>query len=266
MGGYAGWRFLQRTLDQQAETHARAPAAQRDETYFRENIGKITSAVDLVKDRRLLGVALAAFGLSDDLPNQAFIQRVLESPVAEGRSFVNRLADKRYVELAASFGFADGALPRNLEHGFADEILSEFRARRFEEAVGQQDESMRLALALKRDLSTLATSGQSDEAQWFRVLGTPSLRKVFETAFQLPSSFGTLDLDRQVDILRTRTKRAFGEPGIAQFSDPDRIDRLARNFFTSEQVSQIQSISGRAAALTLLQSAQEGMAARLGRR
>lgn len=260
-GGYAGWRFLQRTLEQQAETHARTPAAQRDETYFRERIGQVTSAAELVDDRRLLSITLAAFGLSDDLPNRAFIQRVLESPAGESRSFVNRLADKRYTELASAFDFASDAAPRNQEPDFADKMLSSFRARRFEEAVGQQDQSMRLALALKRDLSALASSGQSEEAQWFRVLGTPSLRKVFETAFQLPTSFGALDLDRQVDILRMRTKRAFGEAEIAQFTDPEKLERLARNFFTSEQVSQIKAISGQAAALTLLQSAQENMAA-----
>jgi len=264
-GGYAGWRFLQRTLEQQAETHARAPEAQRDEAYFRERIGQVNSAADLVKDRRLLRVTLDAFGLSDDLPNRAFIQRVLESPVGEGRSFVNRLADKRYVELAETFGFAEETTPRNREPGFAETMLTSFRARRFEVAVGQQDESMRLALALKRDLSTLAANNQSKDAQWFRVLGTPSLRKVFETAFQLPASFGAIDLDRQIDVLRTRTQRAFGSPDIAQFTDPEKIDRLTRNFFTSEQVSQIRSISGQAAALTLLQSAQANMTALRGR-
>jgi len=260
-GGYAGWAFLQRTLDQQAQTHARAPAAQRDETYFRARIGQIGSAAELVEDRRLLRVTLAAFGLLEDLPNRAFLTRVLESPTEERRSFVNRLADKRYVELAEAFGFANGAEPRNRETGFADTMLKSFRARQFEEAVGAQSESMRLALALERDLSRLASNGQGEEAQWYRVLGTPSLRKVFETAFRLPTGFGAIDIDRQVDILSERTRRAFGDAGLAQFADPAKREQLTRTFFASEQIGQIQMISGHAAALTLLQEAQASMAA-----
>lgn len=259
-GGFAGWAFLQRTLEQQAESHARAPAAQRDETYFRQQIGQIGSAAELVEDRRLLRITLTAFGLQDDLPNRAFISRVLDSPTEERRSFVNRLADKRYLEMAEAFGFANPSGPLNREAGFADVILESFRARQFEAAVGEQDESMRLALALRRDLSRLAADGQSEEAQWFRVIGTPSIRKVFETAFRLPTAFGALDVDRQVEVLRERTRRAFGESGLKQFADPAALDRLTRSFFVGEQIGQMQAISSQATALTLLQSAQASMA------
>ncbi|KPQ07025.1 MAG: Protein of unknown function (DUF1217) [Rhodobacteraceae bacterium HLUCCA12] len=259
-GGYPGWLFLQRTLDQQAQAHASAPAAQRDETYFRQTIGQIDSARDLVNDRRLLRVSLAAFGLVDDLPNRAFVERVLDSPTDQRGSFVNRLTDKRYLELAAAFGFADMTGPRHRDPAFADRILASFRERQFEAAVGQQDESMRLGLALERDLKRVAQGGQSEAAQWLRVIGTPSLRTVFETAYRLPSGFGALDIDRQIGILRDRTQRAFGDPGLEQFADPEKRDLLTRRFFVGEQIGQIQAISTQQTALTLLQSAQAGMA------
>lgn len=265
-GGYTGWQFLQRTLEKQSTAHATTRTAQRDETYYREKIGQISSAEELVKDRRLLRVTLAAFGLADDLPNRAYITRVLESPTENDpesgkRSFVNRLADKRYLELSKAFGFGDGDTPLNKAPGFADKMIANYHARQFEVAVGEQDQSMRMALALQRDLRELAGSDQSENGKWFRVLGTPALRQVFETAFNLPKSFGTLDLDRQADIMRTRTQRMFGDSSVSQFSDPDQVNLLVRRFFVGEQLSQIQSSGVQSAALTMLQSAQANMVA-----
>ncbi len=260
MNGYAGWRFLQRTMETQAENHARAPMAQRDEAYFRDTIGRIGSAAELVADRRLLRVALTAFGLADDLPNRAFVQRILESPLDEPRSFANRLADKRYAEFARAFGFADEGGPKTTEPGFAEKIVKAFHARQFEFAVGEQDTAMRMALALQRDLGELAASDRGDEAKWLRILGTPNLRKVFEAAFQLPQGFGQIDLDRQVTILSERTRRVFGEGGVGQFVEPEKMSALIRRFFVGEQLREIQAQSGPSAALTMLMESQANMA------
>lgn len=264
--GYVGWRFLQRTLDKQQAAHAAAPAAQRDEAYFRERIGSIKTAEDLVADRRLLKVALTAFGLQDDLPNRAFIQKVLESPAKESGSFVNRLSDKRYQQLNKAFGFGDTYVSWNQMDGFADKTLRTFRDRSFEIAVGEQSESMRLALSLERDLADLAGQKSSEATRWYTVLGTPNLRKVFETAFMLPSSFGTLDIDRQVEVLRSRTAKLTGSDDIGQFTDPTKMETLVRRYFLSEQVGQIQnSMQYGSGALQLLQQGQSSLRSLLGR-
>lgn len=254
-GGYAGWRFLERTLDRQEASHAAAPAAQRDEAYFRQTIGQIGSAADLVADRRLLRVALTAFGLAEDLPNRAFIQKVLESPTGERSSFVNRLTDKRYLELAQAFGFGGPGVPHTRNPAVVEGILQRARETRFEEAVGEQDGSMRLALALQRDLARVAAQASTEETRWYTLLGTPSLRSVFETAFGLPREFAALDLERQIDILRSRTERLTGEPDLGQFTDPEKMDKLIRRFFVGAQLAANPVAVPGSAALTLLQTA-----------
>ncbi len=259
-GGYVGWRFLERTLERQQAQHAATPAAQRDEAHFRKKIGQIDNARALTNDRQLLRVALTAFGLEEDLPNRAFVQRVLESPTSERGSFVNRMADRRYQAMAAAFGFGEAEGPRTREPDFADRILEQYRGRSFEAAVGAQDGSMRKALALQRDLADIAQREGSDRAHWLRVLGTPNLRSVFETAFALPSAFGAQDLDRQVDIMQQRTRAAFGEPSISQFADPDKREALIRRFFVGEQISQVSTMSSSGTALTLLQAGQASAA------
>lgn len=255
IGGLAGWRFLQNTLDRQQAAHARAPAALRDEAYFRAKIGGVRSAADLIGDRRLLKVALTAFGLQDDLPNRAFIARVLESDTTNRSSFAARLADKRYLELARAFGFADPMGPAIARPGRVDAVLQRAREMRFEADLGAQDETMRLALAMQRDLRQLAAQPISENAKWFTVLGTPSLRKVFETAFNLPSAFGALDLDRQVEVLRARTSRLTGREDLGQFADPTQLEALTRRFFVGAQVAEGAAATPGSAALTLLRAA-----------
>ncbi len=69
--GYVGWRFLERTTETQRVAFEKSPELLRDLEYFKENISKATTAEDLVNDRRLLRVALGAFGLEDDLGKRA---------------------------------------------------------------------------------------------------------------------------------------------------------------------------------------------------
>ena len=56
LGGFAGWRFLERTLDTQMSAFTESPAVKRGSDYFKEKIGQISSAKELVEDRQLLEV------------------------------------------------------------------------------------------------------------------------------------------------------------------------------------------------------------------
>jgi hypothetical protein len=236
VGGYAGWQFLKRTMEAQQAQFVRGPALQRDAAHFRERIGEITTAEELVKDRQLLRVALGAFGLDDDLPNRFFIRKVLEEGTLERRALANRLSDTRYRELSEAFGLGPGATPGGRDPGFADRILAAFETRQFERAVGLQNEEMRLALNLTRDLSRLAGRETSERAKWLTVLGNPPLRQVFETAFGLPKGFGLLDVDRQVEVMETRARAVFGDAGVTQFAGPERMEGLIRRYLLRAQV------------------------------
>jgi hypothetical protein len=63
LAGYSGWAFLNRTMDSQKSAFNESNEIKRDTEYFKENIGSVESAEDLMSDRRLLSVALGAFGL-----------------------------------------------------------------------------------------------------------------------------------------------------------------------------------------------------------
>ena len=256
IGGYGGWRFLNRTLETQQATFANTAQTRRDTEYFRERIGRIETPEQLVADSRLLRVALGAFGLEADLPNRFFIRKVLEEGTLEPRSLANRLGDKRYADLSRAFGF-DLGVPNTGLSDFPDRIMRAYETRQFEVAVGGVDENMRLALNLRRELAELADRDSSERAKWFTVLGTPPLRQVFETAFGLPKAFGVLDLDRQLGVLQQRSRGAFGADTVAQFADPDKLEQLVQRFLVRAELDggSLSATTRGSAALQLLQGA-----------
>ena len=250
--GLSGWRFLQRTMEAQSDVFDRRPDLSRDTAYFEANIGKINSAEDLVADRRLLRVALGAFGLQDDINNRFFIRKVLEGGVLNQGSLANRLGDDRYREMAKAFGFGDLVIPSSKLSDFPSKIVNRYRQQQFELAIGQQNEGFRLALAATRDLPNLASGGESDQTKWFKMMGRPPLRSVFETAFGLPRSFGRLDLEQQLGVFQDRASRFLGVRTFSELSDPATVDKLVQRFLLQSETKQQQTTGSASVALGLL--------------
>lgn len=96
-------KSVQRTL-------ANAQVA-REQTYYRENIDKVTSVDDFLNDQRLYAYAMKAYGLEDMTYAKAFMRKVLESDVTDENSFVRKLTDQRYLQFARAFNFkSDGTV------------------------------------------------------------------------------------------------------------------------------------------------------------
>lgn len=252
--GYAGWTLLNRTMAKQTDAFVKSPEIKRDEDYFRANVGKVNSAEDLVKDRRLLKVALGAFGLDADLNNKAFVEKILKSATLDPKSLANKLADKQYLKLATAFGFGDYATPRSKISDFPDTIISAYRARQFEAAVGTADGDLRLALNAQRELATLAKNTSSDTTKWFGILGNTALKQVFTKALGLPAGIGAIDLDQQLKAFQDKADTVFGDRTVAQFTDTAKVETLIRRFLVRSQADANSSLNNSgAAALAMMQ-------------
>ena len=251
--GLVGWQFLKATRETQQNTFNASKELQRDTDYFAANIGQVKSAEDLVADRRLLSVSLTAFGLQDDLPNKYFIQKVLEEGTLDRSALANKMADDRYKDLSRAFGFDNPAGPRTQLSAFPDEILGKYRSQEFEIAVGSQDENLRLALNFERNLPELAQTSRQSDVAWFRVMGTSALRKVFETALGLPSGFGQLDIDKQLEVFRDKSQSRFGASEISEITEsPEIMEKVIQTYLLQTQVQQSASIGASQVALSLI--------------
>lgn len=257
IGGYAGWSFLQRTMATQQAAYQAAPANKRDEMYFREKIRQVNTAEDLVGDRRLLKVALTAFGLESDIDSKAFLRKMLQDGTVKQGALANKMSDKRYRDFSAAFGFGDLAVPRNKASDFADKILAQYRTKTFETAVGDQDQSLRLALNAERELGTLAAKTSSEDTKWYTLLGNKPLREVMQTALGLPSSIVGLDIDRQLDTFKARARSTFGKETVSQFADAETMTKLVRTYLVRSELSGVTSTySSAGTALQLLSLSQ----------
>lgn len=252
-GGIIGWRFLQRTYQGQFQSFSSSAVNERETKYFLDNIGKVKTAEQLVSDRRLLQVALGAFGLEGDVDNRFFIRKILEDGTQADDALSNRLADKRYREFSDAFGFGPGAVRKTVLVTNMEEIAQASLSARFEITVGQSDETMRISLYAQRELSDLAKSGSSTDTKWFDLMGLPPLRKMMETALGLPPSFAQLDIDKQLVEFKSRLFRLTGSDDLAQFSDQMAVEKLTDTYLTRSQIAGLQStISPAQTALILL--------------
>lgn len=250
-GGLAGWTLLKRTATRQKQMLAADPMVARATGYFRKHIGQTRDGGDLVSDYRLLSVALGAHGLEADIGNKAFLRKVLQSAQSDDKSLVNRLADKRYQQLARAFGYDRGDQTVS-SAGFGDRVATLYLEREFERRVGAGDPNLRLALNAQRELRQMAGRSSSETTLWYEVLGNPPLRKVFEQAFGFTPAYGKLPIDRQLAEFTTKAKALFGSSSFAAIGTEKNIDKLVQNFLTRSQLMESAAASPYATALTLL--------------
>ena len=159
--GVAGWNFLQSTYDRQYDAFVQSGQLKNESEYFAEEIGKVTSSDDLLNDRRLLQVAVKAFGLEEEINYRALLQRALNEGTSSKDALANTMNDERYVEFSNAFGFGPGQSPMTSDSKAMEAVVNKFQSASFEEAVGEVDETMRTALFAKRAM--LEVFGEPDE-------------------------------------------------------------------------------------------------------
>lgn len=260
-GGLVGFRFLERTYDAQFAAFNRSPDIEREVSYFLANAGQATTAADLVADRRLLRVALGAFGLDEEVDKRAFVRRVLEEGTLDPKALANRLADPAWRELAAYLGYGDLG-GRLVFAEVRQEIAARFRERQFERALGEVDVDMRLAFNFRRRIAEIAQSANVERSGWLRILGSKPLRRVLEQAYGLPDSFARIDIERQREVMEERTARLFGSPSPAVFGKPEAVETVLRRFLTRSALENGPGpLTRGAAAVTLLTTSGLGSGA-----
>jgi hypothetical protein len=258
VSGYAGWALLKRTMTAQTAAFNKSPEIVRDTDYFRAKIASVKTADQLVSDRRLLKVALGAYGLDSDIDNKAFIKKVLADGTTATTALANRLADKRYQQFSAAFGF-DQTTPATQTKGFADTVVAAYKSREFESAVGDQDGDLRLALNAQRELTALAGKSSSETTKWLTIIGNSPLASVVQKALGLPAKIASIDLDQQLSVYEAKAQAVFGDGTVSQFKDSTKVDTLIKRFLVRSQADQlISQTSSGSIALTLLQQGRSG--------
>ncbi|WP_425409255.1 DUF1217 domain-containing protein [Hyphococcus sp.] len=243
LSGYLGWKVFDNSASRQFDVFKDTPSVVRNVDYFRENIAEATTAEKLVNDRRLLTVALGAYGLSEEIDKRAFIQRILEDGTELDGAFANRLSDSRWREFAKGFGYGNITGTRVGIESFREQTANNYLERAFEERVGEVDTDMRLAMNFRREIAKIAESESAETSGWFQIMGRQPLRTVMEGALALPSSIGQADIDQQKELFERKAEQFFGGKSPAIFKDPVKVEDALRRFFLYTEIQNGPTLS-----------------------
>jgi hypothetical protein len=201
----------QKTLDRLSSS----PVISREVEYYRENIGNVKSAEDLVSDQRLLNFALKAYGLEEMSYARAFIQKIVEGEADGEDGLADRLTDPRYKELADDFDFQSfGAATTSFTRA-TEGVVDRFFQAQLEQEAGDQNTGARLAIYFERKAEEINNA--------YEIIGDRALFQVIQTAFQLPEQMALQDIDKQSDIIKDRLD-------LEDLKDPEKVKELTNRF------------------------------------
>ncbi|MCF1467449.1 DUF1217 domain-containing protein [Agrobacterium vitis] len=243
-----------RFLEGKEQTDAKT-AAEADSKYYQENIVKVTSVTDLLKDRKLVDFALTAQGLDPKDVSDDMLKQLFSSDLTDPKSFANTQADEGYAKFVASYNFdssgkisqenADGV--QNRSETFNTENL--YLHQTLENEQGESDQGVRLALYWDRMSSTITSA--------YDILGDTALLEVFRTAYSLPSDMSNMDIEQQKKVIEKKMD-------LKDLSDPEKQKKFLQRFTAMYDLENNTGSSANAA-LTILggSSSTSGISASL---
>jgi hypothetical protein len=125
---YLAYNSIVRNLRQSMSRVEQQADVTRNAIYYRDNMGKVKTVDDLLKNDRLYQYAMKAYGLEDMTYAKAFMKKVLESDLSDANSYANKLVDKRYREFAAAFTFGGSETAIAQSENQTDEMIGLYKA------------------------------------------------------------------------------------------------------------------------------------------
>ena len=191
---------------------------ERDIEYFKENIGKIENADELLDDFRLKKFVLEAFGLEEDLYKDAFVKRILTDDLEGDDALAYRMIDPRYVEMATALRLDTGSSILK-DASAMGEVGARWLVNGFEKDLGEQNPALREAMYFRRKAPKIENM--------YQVLSDKALRHVVMKVAGLPDQMASQPVEKQAAALEKRIN-------VEDLKDPNYVDDLMRQFLVIE--------------------------------
>lgn len=212
---YLSYLSVEKTFDRRLEAIEKDGPVQRESQYFRENIGKISTAEEFVADDRLYRFALKAFDLESQIFAKGLVKKVLEEGVQDPKALANQLVDRKWNTFARAFAFAEVGNATVSNPDFVEGVVDRYERVELEKRLGEDNVAVRLAVYADRKLPGVSN--------WFTVLGDKALREVVFTALDLPQEVAAQNPDRLNELLQDRFD-------IEKFKDPAELEKFLQRF------------------------------------
>lgn len=201
------------------------PEVKANVDYYKANAGNVKSPDDLLKNRKLLSVALGAYGLESQVGSKALLRKLLTEDPEATTSLAQRMSDTRYLSFAKAFASLrndGGAAIAKAEN--IGSVVAAFQQTQYEKAVGRSDTAARQALYFSR-VAPKATGSI------YQVLSDKTLGAVVREAYGLPAATAALEVKQQISQLKAK---GFDYTKLA---DEKYVKTLITKFLASQDAS-----------------------------
>jgi Protein of unknown function (DUF1217) len=204
---------------------ASQPEVKANIDYYKENASTVKSVDDLLKNRKVLSVALGAYGLESQVGSTALLRKLLSEDPNVTTSLAQQMSDTRYLSFAKAFASLrdDGGASIGSTSNI-DSVVSSYQETQYEKAVGRNDTAARQALYFAR-VAPEATGSI------YQVLSDKTLSAVVLGAYGLPDETAALDTKQQVRQLQAK---GFD---YTKLSDEKYVKTLIGKFLASQDAS-----------------------------
>jgi len=211
------YNAITRDYSQSLSTTAKEPTVERETQYFLANIGKVTSAAQLVNNPQLYNYVLTAFGLQDMSYAKALITKVLNGG-ASATGFAQSLHDPRYIALVDALDFAVNGSSTTSSTTAQQTIVNAFYEQTLESNTAQENQGAQMALYFRR-MAPQITSPYS-------ILADQTLLQVFETTYNLPVTFS----EQNIDVQASEVSQLLN---VSKLQDPTYLNSFLERFTAS---------------------------------
>ena len=229
-------RFLKGPELETAKTKANT-----ESTYYQEQVPKLKTVDDLLKNRRLINFTLTAAGIDPKTITDDMAKKLFKSDLSDPKSYVNTQTDKRLKQIVASFNFdAKGNLIQSAagsvqDRGHQQQILDGYLQNELEVQQGDENPGVRLALYFERKAQTITSA--------YDLLGDNALLQFFKTTFQMPDGFSNMKVEQQKAIVEKKIT-------MSDLKDPAKVKKLVQRFSVMYDMAQDTFASGAASVLS----------------
>ena len=194
---------------------AKAPDVAIQTKYFEANIGKATSAEELVDNQRLFAYAMKAFGLGDRIYAKGLMKQVLKQGVGSATTLAYKLNDPNILAFAKAFDFAKNGAQTTSSSTLVKSVTDQYTRNALETDQSTQNGGVGLALYFQRKAPAITSV--------YGLLADKKLLKVVQTALDISPMTAVMPIDRQAAMLSKKIK-------FADFQDATKLQSFIARF------------------------------------
>ena len=127
----------------------------------------------------------------------------------------NKLSDPRYRAFALKLNYPNMKGLNLSSASWQKDVIDKFVTWRHEEAIGQQNPNLRLAMYFQRKIGEVES--------WYDVLGDKALYEVARGGLNLPEQIAGKDADKQRAVFARKAD-------LADLKDPETMNRIVQTF------------------------------------